>query len=66
MGKYSVNGDLIAQGINIAVRIDTDDEAGSNPQVIALVQDVNIRKVISLQRGNYSNPRKRQTQEGIF
>ena len=50
MGSYKVNGDLIAQGINIAVRIDTDDETGSNPQIIGLVQDVNIRKTISLQR----------------
>jgi hypothetical protein len=50
MAKYKVDGDILAQGINIAVRIDPDDESGSNPQVVGFVQDVNIRKTIAVQR----------------
>ena len=29
-GSYNVNGDILSQGINCVVRIDTDDESGGN------------------------------------
>jgi hypothetical protein len=49
-GKYNVAGDILAQGINCVVRIDTDDESGSNPQIVGFVADFNIRKSIGIQR----------------
>jgi len=49
-GQYNVNGDILAQGINCVVRIDTDDESGSNPQEVGFVADFNIRKSIAVQR----------------
>jgi hypothetical protein len=49
-GKYNVSGDILAQGINCVVRIDTDDESGSNPQIVGFVAEFNIRKSIAVQR----------------
>jgi hypothetical protein len=49
-GTYNVNGDILAQGINCIVRVDPDDESGSNPHEIGFVQEANIRKSINLQR----------------
>jgi hypothetical protein len=50
MASYLVNGDILAQGINCIVRVDPDDDTGSNPQEIGFVQEANIRKSINLQR----------------
>jgi hypothetical protein len=50
MAKYKLSGDILAQGINCIVRIDTDDESGSNPQEVGFVAEFNIRKNIALQR----------------
>jgi hypothetical protein len=49
-GTYTPNGDILVQGINLKVRVDPDDETGSNPQVIAFVQDASVRKSIQVQR----------------
>ena len=49
-GTYKVDGDILSQGINCVVRIDTDDESGSNPQEVGFVADFSIRKSIALQR----------------
>lgn len=50
MAGYNVKGDLLAQGINALVRIDPDDDNGSNPVVIGFVQNAQIRKAINVQR----------------
>jgi hypothetical protein len=49
-GKYNVAGDILSQGINCVVRIDTDDESGSNPRIVGFVAEFNIRKSIAVQR----------------
>jgi hypothetical protein len=49
-GSYNVNGDILAQGINCIVRVDPDDESGSNPQEIGFVNEATIRKNIGIQR----------------
>jgi hypothetical protein len=50
MANYNLSGDILAQGINCIVRIDADDESGSNPQEIGFVAEFSIRKNIALQR----------------
>jgi hypothetical protein len=50
MANYNLSGDILSQGINCIVRIDTDDESGSNPQEVGFVAEFNIRKNIALQR----------------
>ena len=50
MAGYNTQGDLLAQGINCAVRADLDDESGSNPVKIGFVKDATIRKSINVQR----------------
>ncbi|MDR0473585.1 MAG: hypothetical protein LBH43_07945 [Treponema sp.] len=48
--SYNVKGDVLAQGIKCVVRVDLEDEEGSNKQVIGFVQDFNIRKSVAVQR----------------
>ena len=48
--KYNPEGDILAQGINVIVRVDTDDASGSNPQEIGFVESYSIRGNISVQR----------------
>ncbi|GHU10573.1 hypothetical protein FACS1894151_10050 [Spirochaetia bacterium] len=50
MANYNVAGDILAQGINCVVRIDPNDESGSNPQKVGFVAEFNIRKSIAVQR----------------
>jgi len=50
MANYNVNGDVLAQGINCVVRVDLEDESGSNKQVIGFVSEFSIRKSIGLNR----------------
>jgi len=50
MGTYRVDGDVIAQGINIWVRVNLNDTDPTRAQIIGFVQDINIRKNISVQR----------------
>jgi hypothetical protein len=49
-GKYNPNGDILAQGVNVFIRADVDDENGSNPQIIGFVETYSIRANITLQR----------------
>ncbi|MDR1626510.1 MAG: hypothetical protein LBT33_08200 [Spirochaetia bacterium] len=49
-GTYNIKGDVLAQGTNLKVRADLNDDAGSNPVVIGFVQDANISKSTSIQR----------------
>jgi len=50
MAGYNTQGDLLAQGINCVVRVDLDDESGSNPIKIGFVSEATIRKSINVQR----------------
>jgi hypothetical protein len=50
MAGYNIQGDLLAQGINCIVRVDPDDESGSNPLEIGFVSEASIRKAINIQR----------------
>jgi hypothetical protein len=50
MAGYNIQGDLLAQGINCIVRVDPDDESGSNPLEVGFVSEATIRKSINLQR----------------
>jgi len=52
MGKYNPKGDILAQGINVIVRVDVDDENGSNPVEIGFVESYSIRANITNQRAN--------------
>jgi hypothetical protein len=49
-GKYNAKGDILAQGINVIIRVDPDDENGSNPQEIGFVESYQIRANITNQR----------------
>jgi hypothetical protein len=49
-GKYNAEGDILAQGINVIIRVDPDDENGSNPQEIGFVESYQIRANITNQR----------------
>lgn len=44
MGSYNVQGDVISQGSNSWIRVDMEDENGSNPVKVGFVQNWNIRK----------------------
>jgi hypothetical protein len=50
MGKYNPEGDILAQGINVLIRVDVDDPNGSNPVEIGFVDSYSVRKNISVQR----------------
>ena len=50
MARYNIQGDLLAQGINCIVRVDVDDESGSNPTEVGFVSEATIRKQINIQR----------------
>jgi len=50
MSGYKTDSDLLAQGINCFVRVDLEDESGSNPQIIGFVSEASIRKAINIQR----------------
>jgi hypothetical protein len=49
-GKYNPEGDGLAQGINVIIRVDVDDENGSNPQEIGFVESYDVRANITNQR----------------
>ena len=44
MASYNVQGDVLLQGTNNWIRVDMEDENGSNPVKIGFVQNWNIRK----------------------
>lgn len=50
MAGYNIGGDKLAQGINCKIRIDPNDENGSNPVVIGFVQNATIRANFNTQR----------------
>jgi len=49
-GKYNAKGDILAQGINVIIRVDVDDENGSNPVEIGFVETYQIRANITNQK----------------
>ena len=49
-GKYNAEGDILAQGINVVIRVDPDDSNGSNPQEIGFVESYSVRANITNQR----------------
>jgi hypothetical protein len=49
-GKYNPEGDILAQGINVIIRVDVDDPNGSNPVEIGFVETYSIRANIQVQR----------------
>jgi hypothetical protein len=49
-GKYNPEGDIVAQGVNVHIRVDVDDPNGSNPQIMGFVETYSIRENITLQR----------------
>lgn len=51
-GKYNAKGDILAQGINVIIRIDPDDENGSNPQEIGFVETYQVRANITNQKAD--------------
>jgi len=51
-GKYNVKGDALSQGINIAIRVDPDDENGSNPVEIGFIETYEIRENITTQKAD--------------
>lgn len=51
-GTYNPEADILAQGINVIIRVDVDDENGSNPLEIGFVETYQIRANITNQRAN--------------
>ena len=49
-GKYNPEGDILAQGINVIIRIDPDDPNGTSPQEVAFVESYSVRANITTQR----------------
>lgn len=47
---YNIGGDILAQGMNAVVRVDLDDENGSNPVDIGFVESWNIRRSFQTQK----------------
>jgi hypothetical protein len=48
--SYNLQGDILGQGFNCIVRIDMDDENGSNPRKIGAVSSFQARKSITVNR----------------
>lgn len=49
-GKYNIKGDALVQGINIIVRVDLNDENGSDPQEIGFIETYDISQNIQTQK----------------
>lgn len=47
---YNIGGDILAQGMNSVVRVDLDDENGSNPIVIGFVESWTVRRSFQTQK----------------
>ena len=48
--SYNIQGDILGQGVNCIVRIDMDDENGSNPMKVGAVSSFVARKSITVNR----------------
>lgn len=47
---YNIGGDILAQGMNSVVRVDLENESGSNPVVIGFVESWNVRRSFQTQK----------------